>query len=74
VQVPKIPDNPSLYLSDPRESARVELAMTMNGPVLHFTDKNGTRVRLAASELNAPLAVIYDEEGKRLFKVSAKDE
>lgn len=29
--------------------------MTMNGPVLHFTDKTGTRVRLAANELNAPL-------------------
>lgn len=74
LQVPKIPDKPSLYLSDPRESARVELAMTMNGPVLHFTDKTGTRVRLAANELNAPLAAIYDEEGRPLFKVSAKDE
>jgi len=74
LQVPKIPDKPSLYLSDPRESARVELAMTMNGPVLHFTDKTGTRVRLAANELNAPLAAIYDAEGKELFKVSAKDE
>ena len=74
LQVPKIPDKPSLYLSDPRESARVELAMTMNGPVLHFTDKTGTRVRLAANELNAPLAAIYDDEGKQLFKVSAKEE
>ena len=74
LQVPKIPDKPSLYLRDPRESARVELAMTMNGPVLHFTDKTGTRVRLAANELNAPLAAIYDEDGKQLFKVSAKDE
>src|SRR5688572_15636890 len=34
LQVPKIPDKPSLYHSDPDESARVELAMTMNGPVL----------------------------------------
>ena len=74
LQVPKIPDKPSLYLSDPRESTRVELPMTMNVPVLHFTDKTGTRVRLAANELNAPLAAIYDEEGKQLFKVSAKDE
>ena len=74
LQVPKIPDKPSLYLSDPTESARVELAMTMNGPVLHFTDKTGTRVRLAANELNAPLAAIYDEQGKQLFKVSAKVE
>jgi len=74
LQVPKIPDKPSLYLADPRESARVELAMTMNGPVLHFTDKTGTRVRLAANELNAPLAAIYDDEGKQLFKISAKEE
>jgi len=29
-------------------------------------------VRLAANELNAPLPAIYDEEGKQLFKVSAK--
>jgi hypothetical protein len=74
LQVPKIQDKPSLYLSDPQESARVELAMTMNGPVLHFTDKTGTRVRLAANELNAPLAAIYDGEGEQLFKVSAKEE
>jgi len=73
LQVPKIPDKPSLYLSDPRQSARVELAMTMNGPVMHFSDKTGTRVRLAANELNAPLAAIYDAEGEALFKVSAKE-
>lgn len=74
LQVPKFPDKPSLYLGDPSQSAKVELAMTMNGPVLHFTDKTGTRVRLAANELNAPLAAIYDEEGEQLFKVSAKEE
>jgi hypothetical protein len=28
----------------------------------------------AANELNAPLAAIYDDEGKQLFKVSAKEE
>ena len=48
--------------------------MNINGPVLHFTDKTGTRVRLAANELNAPLAAIYDEYGEQLFKVSAKEE
>ncbi len=74
LQVPKFPNKPSLYLRDPSESSRVELAMTMNGPVLHFTDRTGTRVRLAANELNAPLAAIYDEQGEPLFKVSAKEE
>ena len=48
--------------------------MTMNGPVLHFTDRTGSRVQLAANELNAPLAAIYDEMGKQLFKVSASQE
>ena len=73
LQVPKIPDKPSLYLRDPRLSAGLELAMTMNGPVLHLTDRTGTRVRLAANELNAPLAAIYDAEGNRLFRVSTKN-
>jgi hypothetical protein len=29
-------------------------------------------VRLATNELNAPLAAVYDEEGKLLFQVTAK--
>ena len=48
--------------------------MTMNGPVLHFNDRTGTRVRLAANELNAPLAAIYDEvEGTRKVYVANYD-
>ena len=74
LQVPQIPDKPSLYLRDPSQSASVEMAMTMNGPVLHLTDQTGIRVRLAANELNAPLAAIYDAEGQALFKVSAHDQ
>ena len=73
LQVPKIPDKPSLYLSDPGQSARVELAMTMNGPVMHFSDQAGTRVRLAANELNAPLAAIYGPEGEEVFFLAFGD-
>jgi hypothetical protein len=46
--------------------------MTQNGPVIHLNDRRGNRVRLATNELNAPLAAVYDEEGKLLFQVTAK--
>jgi len=74
MQVPKIPDKAAFYLRDPELRAELELAMTMNGAVLHLNDKSGNRVRLATNELNAPLAAIYDAEGKLLFKVSAQSE
>ena len=69
--VPKFSDKPALYLHDPQLSTQVELAMTMNGPVLHFNDKSGNRIRLATNELNAPLAAVYDAVGKQLFKVQS---
>ena len=72
VRVPKIPEKAALYMHDPKSRSGMELAMTTNGPVLHFTDKQGTRLRLATNELNAPLAAVYDAKGKLLFKVSAK--
>jgi hypothetical protein len=71
LQVAKTPDKAALYMRDPKESSGVELAMTMNGPVLHLADKTGPRVRLATNELNAPLAAVYDAEGKKLFEVTA---
>ena len=72
LQVPKVPDKAAIYLSDPTESTDAELAMTQTGPVLHFNDRVGNRVRLATNELNAPLAAVYDAEGKKLFEVTAK--
>jgi hypothetical protein len=72
LQVPAVPDKPVLYLRDPQLGSSIELAMTMNGPVLHFSDKSGTRVRLATNELNAPLAALYDDRGRKLFEVSAE--
>ena len=72
LSVPKVPDKAALYLSDGEAGANVELAMTQNGPVIHLNDRRGNRVRLATNELNAPLAAVYDEEGKVLFQVSAK--
>lgn len=74
LQVPAVPDRPALYLRDPSEGTGIELAMTMNGPVLHFYDRSGTRVRLATNELNAPLAAVYDSKGKSLLKVTAEPE
>ena len=72
MQVPKVPDKAAIYLSDPTESTDAELAMTQTGPVLHFNDRTGNRVRLATNELNAPLAAIYDADGKKLFEVTGK--
>ncbi len=72
LQVPKVPDKAALYLSDPTESTDAELAMTQTGPVLHFNDRVGNRVRLATNELNAPLAAVYDAEGKKVFEVTGK--
>ena len=72
LQVPKVPDKAAIYLSDPTESTDAELAMTQTGPVLHFNDRVGNRIRLATNELNAPLAAVYDAEGKKLFEVTAK--
>ena len=69
--VSKVTGKPAFYLLDRDLGTNVELAMTMNGPVLHFNDKSGNRVRLATNELNAPLAAIADAEGKRVFEVSA---
>jgi hypothetical protein len=70
--VPKVPGKGTFYLSDREVGADLELAMTQNGPVIHLNDKHGNRLRLATNELNAPLAAVYDEEGKLLFQVSAK--
>jgi hypothetical protein len=72
LSVPKVPDKGTLYLSDGEAGADLELAMTQNGPVIHLNDRRGNRVRLATNELNAPLAAVYDEQGKMLFQVSAK--
>jgi hypothetical protein len=72
LSIPKVPDKGTLYLSDGEAGADLELAMTQNGPVIHLNDRRGNRVRLATNELNAPLAAVYDEEGKVLFQVSAK--
>ena len=72
LQVPKVPAKAALYLSDPTESTDAELAMTQTGPVLHFNDRVGNRIRLATNELNAPLAAVYDAEGKKLFEVTGK--
>lgn len=72
LQVPKVPDKAALYLSDPTESTDAELAMTQTGPVLHFNDRVGNRIRLATNELNAPLAAVYDAEGKKVFEVTGK--
>jgi hypothetical protein len=72
LQVPKVPDKAALYLTDPTESTDAELAMTQTGPVLHFNDRSGNRVRLATNELNAPLAAVYDAEGKKIFEVTGK--
>lgn len=70
--VPKVPDKGTLYLSDGEAGADLELAMTQNGPVVHLNDRTGNRVRLATNELNAPLAAVYDEDGKVLFQVTGK--
>jgi hypothetical protein len=72
LQVPKVPDKAAMYLSDPAESTDAELAMTQTGPVLHFNDRVGNRIRLATNELNAPLAAVYDAEGKKVFEVTGK--
>ena len=72
LRVPKIPEKAAIYMHDPKSQSGLELAMTTNGPVLHFSDKQGTRLRLATNELNAPLAAVYDAQGKLLFKVSSK--
>lgn len=72
LQVPKVPDKAAVYLSDPTESTDVEMAMTQTGPVLHFNDRVGNRIRLATNELNAPLAAVYDAEGKKVFEVTGK--
>ncbi len=72
LQVPKVPDKAAMYLSDPTESTDAELAMTQTGPVLHFNDRAGNRIRLATNELNAPLAAVYDAEGKKVFEVTGK--
>src|SRR5436190_19742762 len=72
LQVPKVPDKAALYLSDPTESTDAEFAMTQTGPVLHFNDRVGNRIRLATNELNAPLAAVYDAEGKKVFEVTGK--
>ena len=70
--VPKVPDKGGIYLSDRELAADLELAMTQNGPVVHLNDRKGNRVRLATNELNAPLAAVYDEDGKLLFEATAK--
>ncbi len=70
--VPKVPDKPALYLRDPGEAAMIELALTMNGPVLHFSDREGTRVRLATNELNAPLVAVYGGNRRELFTITEK--
>ena len=70
--VPKVPDTGGIYLSDRELAADLELAMTQNGPVVHLNDRHGNRVRLATNELNAPLAAVYDEDGKLLFAATAK--
>ena len=72
LQVPKVPDKAAIYLTAPVESTDAELAMTQTGPVLHFNDRAGNRVRLATNELNAPLAAVYDAEGKKVFEVTGK--
>jgi hypothetical protein len=72
LSVPKVPDKGTLYLSDREAGGDLELAITQNGPVIHLNDRRGNRVRLATNELNAPLAAVYDDEGKLLFQVTAK--
>ena len=72
LQVPKVPDKGAIYLTDAAESTDAELALTQTGPVLHFNDRSGNRVRLATNELNAPLAAVYDAEGTKLFEVTSK--
>jgi hypothetical protein len=72
LQVPKVPDKAAFYLTDPTELIDAELAMTQTGPVLHFNDRIGNRIRLATNELNAPLAAVYDAEGKKVFEVTGK--
>ena len=44
--------------------------MTQTGPVLHLSDLQGVRARLATNELNAPLFAVYDDAGRGLFEVS----
>lgn len=70
--VPAIPDKAAFYLIDPVERSGMELAMTMNGPVIHLTDASGVRARLATNELNAPLVAVYDEKGRLKFDVTSK--
>lgn len=72
LQVPKIPDKPSLYFLDAEGRQQMELALTPGGPVLHFSDQSGVRARIATNELNAPLAAIYDDAGKKLFEVTTQ--
>ena len=73
LDVPSVTDKPALYLDDVPAAARLELGLTMNGPVIHLTDSTGVRARLATNELNAPLFAVYDDEGRSLFEVSKQN-
>jgi len=72
IEVPATPDKAAVYLRDPQESSMLELAMTMNGPVVHLSDKSGVRARLATNELNAPLLSVTNAAGHELFIVTDK--
>lgn len=73
LDVPSVTDKPALYLDDVPAAARLEMGLTMNGPVIHLTDGSGVRARLATNELNAPLFAVYDDEGRSLFEVSKRN-
>jgi len=73
LDVPSVTDKPALYLDDVPAAARLEMGLTMNGPVIHLTDSTGVRARLATNELNAPLFAVYDDEGRSLFEVSKRN-
>jgi hypothetical protein len=70
LEVPHAVRRPSLYLYDRAEGHMAELTLTQTGPVLHFSDRQRVRLRLATNELNAPLVEVVDAEGKQLFAVT----
>jgi hypothetical protein len=72
LEVPAVPDKPALYFFDRAEGHQAELALTQTGPVLHFSDRQRVRLRLATNELNAPLVEVADAEGRELFAVTGQ--
>ena len=72
LEVPGVTGKPALYFFDRQEGHQAELAMTQTGPVLHFSDPQRVRLRLATNELNAPLLAVYDEHGNVLLKATKR--